>query len=114
MALILNKNLELNNGYSGNTIYVRLQYYSNYNNEINVNWNFYKDKNSFIINKNPIQVIGMGNDMAFTYDSGIDGTDVLLIVHNKVILELSKEHILEDDSVIRYIESNQISIVDLP
>ena len=114
MGLILNKKLKLTNGYVGNDIYIRMRYEIAYDNNIFVRWNFFKDKDAYVNNVFPIEVVGLANHTNFTYDPINDSCKILSLVHEKVIAELSKEYVLEDESVITYIDAADISIVDLP
>lgn len=97
MALVIKKQLSIIGGIQTSLLYVRLFIVMNFNGrKITVNTQTYVSKSAYNENgPNVILVNGIPESISFDYDRAVDGTDLLLVSHQKL-----KEYLSTDQYMI--------------
>ena len=88
MALIVNGNIELENGLTLNSVYGRTFYIVNEKNkEVRIGVNYWLDETSYTNSLSPL-VLGFNIPTRYSYDRTTDGIDVLDFTNQKIKTEL--------------------------
>lgn len=105
MAILVDKSLEIMGGITIPQVYIRLAYSVNKEGtEVMIQSSKYVSKESYQDNPllNEISISNLKNDHSFNYDRDIDGSDILLLAHEKfseiLTTDVTKEIPLVDPS----------------
>ena len=91
MALIVSGNVDMENGLSLDTSYVRTQYRVPQNSEfINISCDWYVSEETYVGGKLPINV-NVQLPVKYAYDRAVDGVDVLDFTNQKIKSELESQ-----------------------
>lgn len=97
MAILINKDVRLNEDLITPQLYVRFAYkMKDEGNSINVGLKYYTSKNSYLSkNKYRVHLMGLPDFLVFPYNRETDGVDVLEIIHTEAAKYLSSD-LMED------------------
>lgn len=124
MAILINKDIRLNEDLITTQLYGRINYkVRDDGKELEVHMRYYTSKNSYLsTNSHHVRIKGLNNSFLIPYDRNVDGVDVLLFIHKYIINYLTSDTVVEFDrrasskgplGIAKFCEESEIEIVDI-